>query len=84
MPDAATRTNPNIEFIIRAFDDPIHSDTAPIINDPIGPAPIAIVTTPKALPLNSGFETNNTIVDCIVPNPDVPIPKNKSSDNDKK
>ena len=73
-----------MEFIIKALEEPIHSETAPIINDPIGPAPIAIVTTPKALPRSSGFDTNNTIVDCIVPNPEVPIPKNKSSTSDMK
>ena len=47
---------------------------APIITIPIGPAPIAMVIMPNALPRMSSLAASMTIVDCIVPNPAVPRP----------
>jgi hypothetical protein len=83
-PAIATSRNPITEFIIKALGAPIHSEIAPIIKDPIGPAPIAMVTTPRTLPLSSALETSKTIVDCMVPNPEVPIPKNNNTRSDRK
>ena len=81
-PDAPTRNNPIKAFIKIPLEGPIDSETAPKIKAPIGPAPIARVTIPRALPLSSSFDTNNTIVDCIVPKPDVPIPSIRSKGRD--
>ena len=83
-PERHTRTRPIIELNNNALAGPIHSDTAPTTSDPIGPAPIARVTTPSALPLNSGRETRRTMADCIVPKPLVPIPSINNSGSDTK
>ena len=76
QPHNDTITSPAKAFINNAFATPMFSDTIPIINAPIGPAPIAIVTVPKALPLYSVSDTSSTIADCMVPNPAVPQPRN--------
>ena len=75
---------PTIEWSVIAKLGPILSATSPINNAPNGCEPIAKLTTPKALPRISGRETNITEVDCIVLNPEWPIPNTKSKINDSK